>query len=110
VTASVRADVPSVADTADKRVCPLRRLRIHGRMFRHNADTAPPLHVEDETSSEHGADSSWARLGRQKAFVGEASAMEAVAEVASEFVWAEIPAGCSVGMRTAGRRVTSREA
>ena len=110
MTALVRADAPSGADKVDRRAYLLRPLRIHGRTFLRNVDTALPLHVADETSSEHGADSSWARLASQKPFVCEASAMEGTADADSEFVWTETPAGCRLGMGTVGCMVTSRVA
>ena len=68
MTALARADAPSGADTADRPACLLRRLRIHGRMFLRNADSALPLHAADETSSEHGA----------KFIVGAAGVSEAI--------------------------------
>ena len=54
-TASGLADVPSGEDTADRPAFLPRPLRIHDKMFLHNAGIVPRLHAEDETSSEHGA-------------------------------------------------------
>jgi len=106
VTDLVRADAPSGADTVDRRVCPLRLLRIHGRMFLRKLDTAMPLHAADETSSEHGANSSprlcrMVRLACQKPFVTEPSAMEEAADAASEFLWRETAVGCIATSRDA---------
>src|SRR5579862_572711 len=36
--------------------------------------------------------------------------MEGVADGASEFVWTEVPAGCALGIGTAGSMLTSRDA
>jgi hypothetical protein len=102
MTGLVRVDAPSGASRAGRRVCHLRRLRIHGSMFLRNVDTAPRLHVADETSSGHGANSSWARLACQMPFVCVASAMEGAADAASEFVGTETPAGCGLSAGTAG--------
>src|SRR3954451_11599968 len=106
---SVRADGPFGANMADRRPYPLRRSRIHGRMFLRNVDIALLLRAADETSIERGANSAWARLAYQKSFVGDASAREGVADTASEFVGMGTPVVCS-GTRTAGCMVTSREA
>lgn len=54
-TVSVRVDEPSGEDKAGRRAFPLRPLRILGRKFLRNGGTVRPLHAEDETGSEHGA-------------------------------------------------------
>jgi len=89
-TVSVRADATSGADKAGKRVFPLRPLRILGRKFLRNGGTAPPLHAEDETGSEHGASPSRRVCGKvqlvcQEPFVCVAAATEAIAD-ASDLV------------------------
>jgi hypothetical protein len=91
VTPAVRADAPSGADKAGRRAFPPHPLRILGRKFLRNADTAPPLHAADETGSEHGASPPRrvcrrARLACQEPFVWVASAMETVPDGASELV------------------------
>ena len=106
MTDLVRADPPSGADTVDRLVCRLRPLRIHGRMFLRRLDTAMPLHVAGETSSEHGANSSprlcrMVRLACQKPFVTEPSAMEEAADAAWELVWTETAAACIATSREA---------
>lgn len=106
----MRADAPSGANTGDRRACPLRPLRIRGRMFLRSADTELPLHVADETNSEHGANFLWAPLACQKSFDCEPFATEGAAGTASELVWTETAAGCRLGMGTVGCIVTSREA
>lgn len=90
-------DEPSAADTGDRRACPPRLLHIHGRMYLRNADTAPPLPVVGETSSEHGANSLWTLPAYQKPFDGDASAIEAGVD-ASDLAGMEVPAGCTLGM------------
>jgi|KBSMisStaDraftv2_1062788.scaffolds.fasta_scaffold104092_2 hypothetical protein len=87
---SPRADALSDANTEDKPVFRLRRLRIRGSTFRRNAGIWLRLRAMDETGSEHGA-SPWEksygkkRLASQEAFVGVAAAMEAAA-AASDLV------------------------
>ena len=88
--ASARADALSGANTLDKPVFRLRRLRTRGSRSRRNAGTWLPLRAMDETGSEHGA-SPWERpcgrkrLASQEAFVGVAAAIEAAA-AASDLV------------------------
>lgn len=83
----MRPDALAGANKADRRACPLRPLRIPGKMFLRNVDIALPLPAADVTGSEHGANSSeraceGVQLVCQKAFVCVAAAMEAVAEPA----------------------------